>query len=49
MAIDVKPLQTFNYDDFRRIGFEIDGIDLTYYSIDDFPDGEVAIFMKKRI
>jgi hypothetical protein len=27
----------------------IEGIDLSYYSNDDFPEGEIAIFMKKRL
>ena len=34
---------------YHKIGFNIEGIDLSYYSNDDFPDGEIAIFMKKRL
>jgi ribosomal protein S18 acetylase RimI-like enzyme len=34
---------------YRRVGFHIEGIDLSYYSNDDFPDGEIAVFMKKRL
>lgn len=34
---------------YQKMGFHIEGIDLSYYSNDDFPDGEIAIFMKKRI
>jgi ribosomal protein S18 acetylase RimI-like enzyme len=34
---------------YRKMGFHIEGIDLSYYSNDDFPDGEIAIFMKKRL
>jgi GNAT superfamily N-acetyltransferase len=34
---------------YRRVGFQIEGIDLSYYSNDDFPDGEIALFMKKRL
>jgi GNAT superfamily N-acetyltransferase len=33
---------------YRKVGFNIEGIDLSYYSNDDFPDGEIAVFMKKR-
>ena len=34
---------------YRKMGFTIGGIDLSYYSNEDFPDGEIAIFMKKRL
>jgi len=34
---------------YRRMGFRIEGIDLSYYSNDDFPDGEIALLMKKRV
>lgn len=36
-------------DFYRRQGFTVDGIDLSLYSNDDFPDGEVALFMKKPL
>ena len=34
---------------YRRLGFNIEGIDLSYYGNDDWPEGEVAVFMKKRL
>lgn len=34
---------------YRRLGFTFDGFDLSYYSNDDWPDGEVAVFMKRRL
>ena len=34
---------------YRRVGFKVEGIDLSYYSNDDWPEGEVAIFMKRRL
>lgn len=34
---------------YRAAGFFIEGIDLSYYSNHDIPDGEVAIFMKRKI
>lgn len=34
---------------YRSIGFQIEGIDLSYYTNTDFPDGEIALFMKKRL
>ena len=34
---------------YRKVGFEIEGIDLSYYSNSDVMDGEVAIFMKKKL
>lgn len=33
---------------YRKLGFRFEGIDLSYYSNHDFPDGEIAIFMKKQ-
>ena len=36
-------------DFYRKLGFAIEGIDLSYYSNEDFPDGEIALFMKKRL
>lgn len=34
---------------YRKLGFEIDGIDLSYYTNDDLESGEVAIFMKRKM
>lgn len=34
---------------YRRLGFGIEGIDISYYSNDDWPDGEIAVFMKRRL
>lgn len=34
---------------YRKLGFSIEGIDISYYSNDDYPDGEVAVFMKRRL
>jgi ribosomal protein S18 acetylase RimI-like enzyme len=34
---------------YRRLGFEVEGIDLSYYTNHDIPDGEVAIFMKRQL
>jgi ribosomal protein S18 acetylase RimI-like enzyme len=34
---------------YRKVGFMIDGVDLSYYTNDDWPDGEIAIFMKKPL
>jgi len=31
------------------MGFELDGINLSYYSNDDVAAGEVAIFMKRKL
>ncbi|MBM3262923.1 MAG: GNAT family N-acetyltransferase [candidate division Zixibacteria bacterium] len=36
-------------DFYRKTGFEIEGIDLSYYTNDDYPNGEIAVFMKKRL
>lgn len=34
---------------YRKCGFEIEGVDLSYYTNNDVQDGEVAIFMKCKI
>jgi ribosomal protein S18 acetylase RimI-like enzyme len=34
---------------YRKVGFEIEGVDLSYYTNHDALDGEVAIFMKRRL
>lgn len=34
---------------YRRAGFEVGGIDLSYYTNTDMQDGEVAIFMKRKL
>ena len=34
---------------YRKAGFEFDGIDLSYYSNRDRIDGEVALFMKRKL
>lgn len=34
---------------YRRVGFELDGIDLSYYTNEDVTSGEVAIFMKRKL
>lgn len=34
---------------YRKLGFEIEGVDLSYYTNKDVEEGEVAIFMKKKL
>lgn len=34
---------------YRRMGFALDGIQLSLYSNDDWPDGEIAVFMKRKL
>lgn len=34
---------------YRQLGFRPEGIDISYYSNHDYPDGEVALFMKRRL
>jgi len=31
------------------VGFEVAGIDLSYYSNDDVQTGEVALFLKRKL
>lgn len=34
---------------YRRVGFEIEGIDLSFYGNHDLDQGEVAIFMRRKL
>jgi ribosomal protein S18 acetylase RimI-like enzyme len=34
---------------YRKLGFEIDAINLSLYSNEDYPDGEIALFMKRNL
>lgn len=34
---------------YRKLGFNLEGIDISYYSNSDYPDGEIAVFMKRRL
>jgi ribosomal protein S18 acetylase RimI-like enzyme len=34
---------------YRALGFELDGIDLSFYANTDAVDGEVAFFMRRRL
>jgi ribosomal protein S18 acetylase RimI-like enzyme len=34
---------------YRKFGFEIEGLDLSFYTNEDLQKGEVALFMKKRL
>ena len=34
---------------YRGVGFAIEGIDLSYYTNTDMEDGEVAIFLKRKL
>jgi ribosomal protein S18 acetylase RimI-like enzyme len=34
---------------YKKNGFELDGVDLSFYTNSDLVDGEVALFMKKKL
>lgn len=34
---------------YRRLGFAVEAVDISYYSNDDHPGGDVAVFMKRRL
>ena len=36
-------------DFYRSVGFEVGGIDLSYYGNDDVETGEVALFLKRKL
>jgi len=34
---------------YRRLGFRPEGIDISYYTNNDYPNGDIAIFMKRQL
>jgi len=34
---------------YRQMGFMLDGVDLSFYSNDDYPNGDIAVFMKRPL
>jgi streptothricin acetyltransferase len=34
---------------YRKVGFTLDGINLSFYTNDDWPNGEIALFMKWKL
>jgi ribosomal protein S18 acetylase RimI-like enzyme len=34
---------------YRKLGFTVEGVDISYYSNTDYPDGDIAVFMKRRL
>ena len=34
---------------YRKLGFKVEGVDISFYSNDDYPEGEIAVFMKRRL
>lgn len=34
---------------YRKLGFRVEGVDISFYSNDDYPQGEIAVFMKRRL
>jgi ribosomal protein S18 acetylase RimI-like enzyme len=34
---------------YRRLGFRMEGVDISLYRNTDYPDGEMAVFMKRRL
>ena len=36
-------------DAYRRLGFHLQGVDIAYYTNEDYPHGDIAVFMKKPL
>ena len=34
---------------YRKLGFRVEGIDISFHSNHDYPEGEIAVFMKRRL
>jgi ribosomal protein S18 acetylase RimI-like enzyme len=49
MVCETQNTNTPAIDFYRAIGFEIEGINLSYYTNEDVEMGEVAIFMKRKL
>ena len=49
MALETQNTNVPAIDFYSRMGFEIDGIDLSYYLNADAKINEVAVFMKKKL
>lgn len=49
LAVETQNTNVPAIDFYRTAGFEIEGIDLSYYTNSDRIDGEVALFMKRKI
>lgn len=49
ISLEVQSTNVPAIDFYRKNGFELDGVDLSYYTNTDTIDGEVAFFMKKKL
>jgi ribosomal protein S18 acetylase RimI-like enzyme len=34
---------------YRKLGFHVDALNLSLYTNEDYPDGEIALFMKRKL
>jgi ribosomal protein S18 acetylase RimI-like enzyme len=34
---------------YLKLGFSLEGVDISYYTNEDYPEGDIAVFMKKRL
>jgi ribosomal protein S18 acetylase RimI-like enzyme len=34
---------------YRKLGFRVEGVDISYYTNHDYPERDVAVFMKRRL
>ena len=34
---------------YLKLGFNLEGVDISYYTNEDYPEGDIAVFMKKRL
>jgi|WetSurMetagenome_2_1015567.scaffolds.fasta_scaffold216498_2 streptothricin acetyltransferase len=34
---------------YRKLGFRLEGVDISYYTNQDYPDRGIAVFMKRRL
>lgn len=49
LVCETQNTNTPAIDFYRKVGFNVQAIDLSFYSNDDIDGGEVAIFMKRKI
>jgi ribosomal protein S18 acetylase RimI-like enzyme len=49
IVCETQNKNAFAIQAYQRLGFKVEGIDLSYYTNQDYPDGEIAVFMKYRL
>ena len=49
LAVETQNTNVAAIHFYRSCGFTLEGIDLSYYTNTDLEDGEIAIFLKRKL